>query len=50
MSDPRHARYNSTTGPSDNPDGGRYDNLTDDWVTGHYRIMSMDPDEYACFP
>ena len=39
---PRRAYFNCTAGMSDNPAGGRYDNLTADWLAARYQVMSMD--------
>jgi hypothetical protein len=44
--DPRKIVFNFTTGVSDGEDGGRYDNMIEDWLAGRYRSTSMEEAEY----
>ncbi len=46
MADPRHLRFNATTGNSEDPNSPMFDNVTHDWFYGSYRVVSLDREEY----
>ncbi len=46
MADPRHLHFNATTGNSENPQSPLYDNTTQEWLSGKYVTLSMEPHEY----
>ncbi|OGP60028.1 MAG: hypothetical protein A2V67_08720 [Deltaproteobacteria bacterium RBG_13_61_14] len=43
---PRQFYYNCSTGPSENPKGGRFSETTDAWRSGRYLVMSLDEADY----